>query len=285
MRIISSGIAFDLILALTQRREGARLTELSTAAGTTPSAAQAAIRLLLADRLIERERGGRPRYRLRRDHPAIDALAELATTSTPPGHMLEVALRANPAIEFAARDRDGYLVVESPLADPRDVTLLDGVLAKIPAVREGAPLVERYGHRDLVDRLIDDPAPRHRAERAKLIKGSLARSFPVHVAGGRRRALPSISRRALASVASTYGLDRVRLFGSAARGELRSASDVDVIIAPKTGRGVSLLDLIRLETDLEELFKRHVDIVTEGGLRPSTRERVEREAVTLYGRA
>src|SRR5438552_12527806 len=124
MRIVSSGIALDLMLALTQRRDGARLTELSTAAGTTLSAAQAAIRLLLADRLIERERGGRPRYRLRREHPAIDALAELATTSTPPGHTLEVALRANPAVEFAARDLDGYIVVESPLADPRDVALL-----------------------------------------------------------------------------------------------------------------------------------------------------------------
>jgi predicted nucleotidyltransferase len=285
MRIISSGIALDLILALTQRRDGARLTELSTAAGTTLSPAQAAIRLLLADRLIERERGGRPRYRLRWDHPAVDALAELAITSTASGHAFEVVLRANPAVEFAARDRNGYLVVESPLADPRDVALLDGVLAKIPPVREGMPLVERYGHRDLVDRLVDDPAPRHRAARAKLIKGSLARSFPVHVAGGRRRALPRISRRALASVARTFGLDRVRLFGSGARGELHGASDVDVVITPKAGRGLSLLDLIRLETELEELFKRHVDVVTEGGLRPSTREHVEREAVTLYGRA
>ena len=285
MRIISSGIALDLILALTQRREGARLAQLAAALARTLSATQAALRLLLADRLIEREPGHRPRYRLRRDHPAIETLAELAVRTTAPRRVLDVTLRANPAVEFAARDRDGYLVVEGPLADPRDIALLDAVLAKIRSVPDGVPPLERYGHRDLVDRLVDDPAPRRRAERATLVKGSLPRSFPVHRSRGRRRALPRISRRALASLARTYGLDRIRLFGSAARGELRSGSDVDVLIAPKSGRALSLLDLMELETKLEETFDRHVDVVTEGGLRPSTRERVEREAVTLYGRA
>jgi len=285
VRLISSGIALDLILALTQRREGAPLTHLAVALGTTLSPTQAALRLLLADRLVEREPGRRPRYRLRRDHPAMEALAELALRTTAPRRVLDVTLRANPAVEFAARDRDGYLIVEGPLADPRDIALLDAVLAKIQSVPDGVPPLERYGHRDLVDRLVDDPAPRRRAEHATLIKGSLARSFPVHRSRGRRRALPRISRRALASLARTYGLDRIRLFGSAARGDLRDGSDVDVLIAPKSGRALSLLDLMHLETELEETFDRHVDVVTEGGLRPSTRERVEREAVTVYGRA
>ena len=97
--------------------------------------------------------------------------------------------------------------------------------------------------------------------------------------------MPRISRRAIAAAARAYGLDRIRLFGSAARRELRSASDVDVVVAPKTGRALSLLDLTRLETTLEEIFDRHVDVVTEAGMHPSSREGVEREAVTLYGRA
>ena len=71
MRIISSAIALDLILGLTQKREGARLADLATAADTTLSAAQVAVRLLLADRLIEREPGRRPRYRLRRHSARI----------------------------------------------------------------------------------------------------------------------------------------------------------------------------------------------------------------------
>jgi len=285
MRIISSAIALDLILALTQRREGARLAELATAADTTLSAAQVAVRLLLADRLIEGEPGRRPRYRLRREHPAVAALIELTIRSSAPAHALDVILRANPAVEFAARDRDGYLVVEGPIADPRDVALLDASLAKIRSLGDGPAIVERYGHPDLVDRLVDDPAPRRRAERATLVKGSLARSFPGHRTRGRQRALPRISRRAIAAAARAYGLDRVRLFGSAARRELRSASDIDVVVAPKTGRALSLLDLTRLETTLEEIFDRHVDVVTEAGVHPSSREGVEREAVTLYGRA
>src|SRR5438094_3267638 len=131
MRIISSAIALDLILALTQKREGARLADLATATDTAISAAQVAVRLLLADRLIEREPGRRPRYRLRREHPAIAALIELSLRSTAPAHALDVILRANPAVEFAARDRDGYRVVEGPIADPRDVALLHAALAKI----------------------------------------------------------------------------------------------------------------------------------------------------------
>src|SRR5207245_6202009 len=95
-----------------------------------------------------------------------------------PSRAVEVALRANPAVEFAARGRDGYVVVEGPVADPRDVALLDAALAKIRSLGDCPSIVERYSHPDLVDRLVDDPAPRRRAERATVVTGSLARSFP-----------------------------------------------------------------------------------------------------------
>ena len=97
-REYSSAIALDLILGLTQKREGARLADLATAANTTLSAAQVAVRLLLADRLVEREPGRRPRYRLRREHPTVAALIELTVRSTAPAHALDVILRANPAV-------------------------------------------------------------------------------------------------------------------------------------------------------------------------------------------
>lgn len=290
MGLVSSPAALDLVLALAQRREGARLAELAAAAGISLSSAQTAVKLLLADGIVERDAGPRPRYRLRADHPARGALLTFAAQYAPAPRALAVVLRANPAVEFAARDRGGYLVVEGALADPRDVALLDETLRLVRGDRDQAPRIARFGHHELIDALRDDPAPRRRAERATIVKGSLARSFPSRAPRratrrGRRGSLARPSRRALAALARAHGLRHIRLFGSAARRALRPDSDVDVVVEPRAGRALSLLDLVRIEADLERLLDRHVDVVTPGGLRVEVRDRVEREAVTLYDRS
>jgi predicted nucleotidyltransferase len=45
--------------------------------------------------------------------------------------------------------------------------------------------------------------------------------------------------------------------------------------------GRSLLDLIGLNQDLEELLHCEVDVVTEGGVSPYLRKRISQEAVPL----
>jgi len=45
--------------------------------------------------------------------------------------------------------------------------------------------------------------------------------------------------------------------------------------------GRSLLDLVALKQDLEDLLGCQVDVVTEGGLSPYLREQVLREAVPV----
>jgi len=52
----------------------------------------------------------------------------------------------------------------------------------------------------------------------------------------------------------------VRVFGSVARDEARPDSDLDLLVDMDDGR--SLLDLVGLGQDLEELLKRRVDVVT-----------------------
>jgi predicted nucleotidyltransferase len=290
MKLVSSGPALDLVLALTQLRGGARLAELATASDISLSTAQTAMRLLLSDRVVTREGGHRPRYRLRADHRASDAIVQMAARYAPAPHSLDLVLRANPAIEFAARDRDGYIVVEHPLADPRDLAALEHVAALIGAGGDG-PRMTRFTHHDLVDRLRDDPGPLRRAEAATRLKGSLARSFSAPMprprrskAAGRSRRVP-VPARALARIARAHQLRRVRLFGSGARGALGPSSDLDVLVEPRLDAPLSLLDLARLEAELEELFDRHVDITTPGSLRSDVRERIEGEAVTLFGRS
>lgn len=80
-------------------------------------------------------------------------------------------------------------------------------------------------------------------------------------------------------IAARYGARNVRIFGSVARGEADSDSDLDVLVDLEPGR--SLFDLGGLLMELQELLGCRVDVVTERGLRPRIRERVLREAVPL----
>lgn len=75
------------------------------------------------------------------------------------------------------------------------------------------------------------------------------------------------------------GALKVRLFGSVARREADTDSDVDLLVDMEEGR--SLLDLGGFLMDIQQLLGRKVDVVTERGLRPRIRERVLREARPL----
>ena len=86
-------------------------------------------------------------------------------------------------------------------------------------------------------------------------------------------------REDILRIAKNYGAYNVRVFGSVARGEADSESDIDLLVNMEPGR--SLLDLCGLLIDLEDLLGCKVDVVTEKGLRERIRERVLKEAVTL----
>lgn len=79
------------------------------------------------------------------------------------------------------------------------------------------------------------------------------------------------------AVAAAHGAGDVRLFGSVARGEEAQESDVDLLVRLEPGR--TLLDLARLELELEALLGRPVDVVTEGSLREPVRSAALDEAV------
>jgi predicted nucleotidyltransferase len=80
-------------------------------------------------------------------------------------------------------------------------------------------------------------------------------------------------------LAERHGARRVRVFGSVARGETGPASDVDLLVEMEPGR--SLLDLVALWQDLEDLLGCRVDLVTEGGLSPYLRDRIHAQTVAL----
>ncbi len=86
-------------------------------------------------------------------------------------------------------------------------------------------------------------------------------------------------REDILRTANRYGAFNVRVFGSVARGEADSESDIDLLVDMEPGR--SLLDLSGLLIDLEDMLGCNVDVVTERGLRDRIRERVLKEAVAL----
>lgn len=81
------------------------------------------------------------------------------------------------------------------------------------------------------------------------------------------------------AIAEQHGATNVRVFGSFARGDHNPDSDLDVLIELQPGR--SLLDLIAIKQDLQDLLGRRVDVVTERSLSPYFRDSICREAVAI----
>jgi predicted nucleotidyltransferase len=86
-------------------------------------------------------------------------------------------------------------------------------------------------------------------------------------------------RDAILRIATQYGASNVRVFGSVARGEAGPESDIDVLVHLEPGR--SLLDIVAIKQELEDLLGRKVDVLTEASLSPYLRERILLEAIRL----
>lgn len=86
-------------------------------------------------------------------------------------------------------------------------------------------------------------------------------------------------RQEILDLARRHGARNVRVFGSTVRGDAGTTSDVDLLVDMVKGR--TLLDLVALWQDLEDLLNRKVDVVTDGGLSPYLKDRIYAEAVPL----
>jgi len=75
-------------------------------------------------------------------------------------------------------------------------------------------------------------------------------------------------------------VERLRVFGSVARGEEGPDSDID-LIADFSDR-IGFFGLMRFERELASLLERPVDLVTEAGLSPYMREGILASARVVY---
>jgi predicted nucleotidyltransferase len=76
-----------------------------------------------------------------------------------------------------------------------------------------------------------------------------------------------------------FGVKSLRIFGSVARDEASSGSDVDILV--DFDATPSLFGFLRLRGFLEELLGGSVDLITEGGLKERVRPYVERDAISV----
>jgi uncharacterized protein len=86
----------------------------------------------------------------------------------------------------------------------------------------------------------------------------------------------------IAAICRRYHVRELALFGSAARGEMRSDSDVDLLVDFLPDARIGLLELSALMRELSQMVGRPVDLAVKPALKPLVRAEVLAEAQTLY---
>ena len=86
-------------------------------------------------------------------------------------------------------------------------------------------------------------------------------------------------KKRIIPVLKSHGIFRASLFGSAARGELRKGSDIDLLIDTK-GK-LDLFAIVGLKQALEHQLSRPVDLVEYKALKPTLRAKVLAEQVQM----
>ena len=86
----------------------------------------------------------------------------------------------------------------------------------------------------------------------------------------------------ISPIARKYGVEKVMLFGSRAKGNAAEQSDYDFLISK--GNISSLLTYVSFVNSLEDAFGSHVDVVTDTSCDQEFIKKINKEAVVIYER-
>ncbi len=86
-------------------------------------------------------------------------------------------------------------------------------------------------------------------------------------------------KRTILPVLKQHGIVRAAVFGSMTRDNPDDSRDLDLLIEFEGEK--SLLDLVSVKLDLEDLLGRPVDVLTYSGLHPGIRRHVLTEQVVI----
>jgi len=90
--------------------------------------------------------------------------------------------------------------------------------------------------------------------------------------------------KVIADYLKTQPVIKAWIFGSFARGEDTSESDVDILVLFDHSKPIGLIHYAKMWRDLEERVGRKVDFVEEGSLMPFAVESANRDKKLIYER-
>lgn len=91
--------------------------------------------------------------------------------------------------------------------------------------------------------------------------------------------ITEVQRKVIFKILGPYDPIKVWVFGSYARGENKSDSDLDLMV--NLGKRINLLDFIGIEQELSEALGIKVDLVTEGSIDPMVKPYVDKDIKPL----
>src|SRR5690349_24793800 len=78
------------------------------------------------------------------------------------------------------------------------------------------------------------------------------------------------------------GVSHAALFGSRARGDDRSDSDIDIMIEVDPAAGIGVYEYVALKDYIAQLFDGPVDVVSREGLKPYLRSAATADAIYAF---
>jgi len=85
-----------------------------------------------------------------------------------------------------------------------------------------------------------------------------------------------------ADAVKARGATSLYLFGSAARNEAQTDSDLDLFLDYDPKKKFSLVDLVGIKLFLEDLLGVEIDVTTRDSLHPMLRKEIEQSAVRVF---
>ena len=88
-------------------------------------------------------------------------------------------------------------------------------------------------------------------------------------------------QKAIQPVLCKYPIKRASLFGSYARQDAHSGSDIDILV--EFSDTVSLLQFVGIQQELEDILKKKVDLVDFSTLKSQLKVNILEEQIAIYG--
>jgi len=91
------------------------------------------------------------------------------------------------------------------------------------------------------------------------------------------KGIVSVLSKLKPNLSERFGIEKLAIFGSVARGEAHRESDIDIVVLSMKEK--NYFTLLRAKTFLEKELKRKVDIGFYDAMKPFIRERIKKDLI------